>query len=181
MSRTVPILLLLLGMPFVCEGQSLGSVAKKEKKRREENKQQGVAVREIREDEVKSAEDEKPAERAPESDGADGVVSEGEPPVPERIDVNLGAEGSKPSAGEQADRSAKEAEWRARFQDARARLSAARERVNVLDGLYLGQESANELQRLNRDAKAELEAAEKSLKDLQEEARRAGVPPGWLR
>ncbi len=41
--------------------------------------------------------------------------------------------------------------------------------------------SVRELQGLTRRARAELAAAEKALEDLHDEARRAGVPPGWLR
>ena len=41
--------------------------------------------------------------------------------------------------------------------------------------------SIEELQGLTARAKAEREAAEKALEDLLEEARRANVPPGWLR
>jgi hypothetical protein len=41
--------------------------------------------------------------------------------------------------------------------------------------------SVEELQALTARAKAELEAAQKSLEDLLEQARHASVPPGWLR
>jgi hypothetical protein len=41
--------------------------------------------------------------------------------------------------------------------------------------------SVEQLQRLTARAKAELEAAEKAVETLEEQARRAGVPPGWLR
>jgi hypothetical protein len=41
--------------------------------------------------------------------------------------------------------------------------------------------SVEELQKLTAAAKAELDAAEKAKEDLFEEARRANVPPGWLR
>jgi hypothetical protein len=165
-------------------------VAKKEKERRDKNKQQGVAVREIREDEVDTADEQKPEEPALDSDVD---ASEVEPWDSDRIDVKVGGDPKAPEDAE-GERRRSEAEWRSRFQAARARVTAAREQVSVLEGLYLGQggyyvdaqgrtviESVEELQRLNREAKAELEEAETSLKDLQEEARRAGIPPGWLR
>ena len=41
--------------------------------------------------------------------------------------------------------------------------------------------SVDELQRLTAAAKAGLDAAEKAPADLRERARRAGIPPGWLR
>lgn len=199
MGRIASVLVLMLALPLVCQGQSLGSVAKKERERREKNKEQGVAVRQVREDEVSTAEDEKPQETALESDAAEdeGGAETDTPevePSPERIDVKLGVEEPKSIEEQEDDRSLKESEWRARFQDARARVAAAREQVKVLEELYLSQGEyyvdaegrtviggVDDLQRLNREAKMELEAAEKSLKDLQEEARRAGVPPGWLR
>jgi hypothetical protein len=34
---------------------------------------------------------------------------------------------------------------------------------------------------MTAQAKAELEAAERAIETLEDEARRAGVPPGWLR
>jgi hypothetical protein len=148
-------------------------------------------VREVRDDEVDTAEDEKAEEPALESELESSSV---EPSDSESIDVKVGAAGAKAPEEAENDRRRDEARWRARFQEARARVSAAREQVEVLEGLYLGQggyyvdaqgrtviESVEELQRLNREAKAELEEAEKSLEDLQEEARRAGIPPGWLR
>jgi hypothetical protein len=42
-------------------------------------------------------------------------------------------------------------------------------------------ESTEHLQRLTREAKEELAAAELDLRQIQDEARRAGIPPGWLR
>jgi hypothetical protein len=41
--------------------------------------------------------------------------------------------------------------------------------------------SLGDLQQATARAKAERDAAQRALEDLLEEARRAGVPPGWLR
>ena len=41
--------------------------------------------------------------------------------------------------------------------------------------------SVEHLQGLTAEAKSELDEAERALADLLEDARRAGVPPGWLR
>ena len=42
-------------------------------------------------------------------------------------------------------------------------------------------DSVEDLQRLTREAKSELAEAEAAWKRMQEDARRAGIPPGWLR
>ena len=78
--------------------------------------------------------------------------------------------------------------------DAKARIEAARKKHQAMASLTLvpGYEYVDDrgrtairdvehLQALTAQAKAELDATEKALEDLLEEARRAGVPPGWLR
>jgi hypothetical protein len=84
--------------------------------------------------------------------------------------------------------------WRGRVNQARARVERARQAYQKLAGMNLvpGYEyqdergrtviaSIEQLQGMTAAAKAELDAAEKALADLLEEARRANVPPGWLR
>jgi len=91
-----------------------------------------------------------------------------------------------------------EAYWRGRITDAQERLRRARmfadalqTRINVLTADFtrwddpaqrdvIGQqrrEALAELDAVNRD----IEALTKEIADIEEEARRAGVPPGWLR
>ncbi len=95
---------------------------------------------------------------------------------------------------ESRERKRSEAEWRSKATDARARIASASERVRFFEELFLGPneryvdahgntviDSVDELQRLTREAKAELAAAEGDWKRMQDEARRAGIPPGWLR
>ena len=53
-------------------------------------------------------------------------------------------------------------------------------RIRAHDGRYAGV-SRSEWTRRWKEAQAELNAAEKALEALPEEARRAGAPPGWLR
>ncbi len=53
-------------------------------------------------------------------------------------------------------------------------------RLRAHDGGYAGV-SRSEWTRRWKEAQAELNAAEKALEALPEEARRAAVPPGWLR
>lgn len=94
-----------------------------------------------------------------------------------------------------------EAEWRSRANAARDRIGKAEARVEALEqriaevrqdrdpqagvlSPYREQERQARLTEAREDleeAEAELDAARKALEDLRREARRAGVPPGWLR
>ena len=95
---------------------------------------------------------------------------------------------------ENRERKRSEAEWRSRASNARARIADARKAVQFFEGLALPPngryvdvngntviESVDHLQRLMREAKEELAAAELDWKQIQDEARRTGVPPVWLR
>jgi hypothetical protein len=90
-----------------------------------------------------------------------------------------------------------EASWRARAATARAGVKAAQDKVasleaqsqNLLTKRLLSTDT-NEILRLSAEqkviidqiepAKGAVEAARKALQDLEDEARRASVPPGWL-
>lgn len=70
---------------------------------------------------------------------------------------------------------------RSAVEKARADVREARTgRLRARDGGYAGV-GRSEWTRRWRKAQTALEAAEKGLETLPEEARRAGVPPGWLR
>lgn len=180
-------LLLLLGTTPAL-GQSLGAVAKKERERREKNKAEGVPVQEFTEEEVFGPEDDVDPEESADDD------------VGERAETEREARRAEPSSGdadwerESRERRRSEATWRSRAQSARARIEAAKARRRELDGLNLSVgeyyvdaygntviRDLDHLQRLVREADEEVAAAEAALADLLEEARRAGVPPGWLR
>ncbi|HSF19105.1 MAG TPA: hypothetical protein VLK65_26500 [Vicinamibacteria bacterium] len=188
--------LLLLGfcLPLLSEAQSLGSVAKKERERREKNKQEGVAAREFSEKEIFG---ETKEEETSEGETVADAESSDEAPSGE---VVIPGASSKPTQEvdrldeESRERQRNEAEWRSRASDARSRIADARERVRALEELFLGPEeyyvdengrtvigSTEQLQQMTREAKEDLAAAEASWKQLQEEARRSGIPPGWLR
>jgi hypothetical protein len=118
------------------------------------------------------------------------------PPVP-------GAEAGAPPAGEKpadkAEEPAKdEAWWKQRITRVREELrrnemfaAALQTRINSLandfamrDDPYqraeIAQERVKAIAELDR-VKADLDANKKAIADIEEEARRAGVPPGWLR
>jgi len=100
---------------------------------------------------------------------------------------------SKPPAG-QGD----EAAWRARITQARETLrrnetflEALQSRVNALGNDFrnsgdsaqqakLTQDRLKSLEELER-VKADVELSKKQIADIEEEARKAGVPPGWVR
>lgn len=104
--------------------------------------------------------------------------------------------GAPPAAAQEPAKD--EAYWRKRMTDAREQLQrnrlfaeALQSRINALTTDFVNrddpfqraqiaqqrQEALAELDRVQRD----IENNSKALDDLQEEARRAGVPPGWLR
>ncbi len=75
----------------------------------------------------------------------------------------------------------RQAKKRYAVQKASAELrEAGTGRTRASDGAY-GGVARSEWTRRWRNAQAALEAAEKELEAFPEEARRAGVPPGWLR
>ena len=97
-------------------------------------------------------------------------------------------------AGEQKD----EAWWKNRMMSTREELrrnemfaEALQTRINSLSRDYtsrdnpaqrrqIGQERAESLSELNR-VKSDVERGKKQIADIEEEARKASVPPGWLR
>lgn len=193
-ARIACLLLLGLSLSLLSEAQSLGNVAKKEKERRDKNKKEGVAAREFSEEEVFG---EKEEEKAPEGEESE---SSGEPSSEEAGDAvipgvssNLEEDGEK-FERESRERKRSEAEWRSKAANARARIAEAREAAQFFEGLALPPNgryvdvngntvirSVEHLQRLTREAKEELAAAELDWKRIQDDARRAGIPPGWLR
>ncbi len=80
------------------------------------------------------------------------------------------------------------AEWQKRHAEARQAVEKAREleedtrkaRVRAGDGMYQGVKRSEWTKRW-KEAQEKRAEAEAELKELPREARRAGVPPGWLR
>jgi len=162
--------------------QGLGDASKKEKQRREQSK--APPARTYTQEEL--------AKLPPVANEGDAASRAAAPP-PARPAAS-GASRPVPPDDEEKTRARDEGVWRSRVARAQARVEKARSAHATLAGMNLvpGYEyvdergrtvigSIGELQQLTAKAKAELDAAEKALQDLLEEARRANVPPGWLR
>ena len=179
--------------------ESLGSAARRERERRQKNEETGVKpVRTITHDEVRTKE-EAPVPMAGASgsgtrrarDGAtsgegasrsDSSTNGDDPPVVQLPPVP--AESSSPSSASSSHRAQDEQRWRARARGARERLEAARKRLQRIPPIIYSNSNGQPSAAANSsyaDAQREVKAAEKALADLEEEARRAGALPGWLR
>jgi hypothetical protein len=173
---------LLLLAPLAVAAQGLGDASKKEKARREQTK--APKTQTYTQDDLAT----RPLE------ANDPAPREGESAPPAVTPAPVVPDADESSRAEESRRREDEYLWRGRVREATARVDKARRAHETLAGLTLvpGYEyqdangrtvigSVAELQGMTAQAKAELDAAEKDLADLLEEARRAGVPPGWLR
>jgi hypothetical protein len=104
----------------------------------------------------------------------------------------------EPPRGAKAERGSSEEDWRAeadllkrRLADASAALADAEKQVQSIAGQLLLTTDTYEMMRLRQQkeaaeaqlaqARANVSAADGNLKAFEERARRAGVPPGWIR
>jgi hypothetical protein len=173
----------------------LAEIAKKEAERRKTIKQTGktITAKDLPEAARKPA---GPAAGAGATAGAHGggaTATPGAPGAPAGGDA-------KPPAGDATQQGAQKDEgyWRGRMTAAQEGLrrsqafaDALQSRINALttdfvnrDDPYqrtkIGEDRVNALAELDR-VKTEIENFKKQLADIEEEARKAGVPPGWLR
>ena len=167
-------------MAATASAQSLGEMAKKEADRRKAIKSSGKV---LTGDSIRSVPAPSPATvppPAPAAGGAGAGAAATEKPKPE------------------VDRKAQELAWRQRIQGARDSLQrsqmfaeALQSRINGLTADFTARDDpaqravvANDRQKalaeLDR-VKNDIVQQTKAIADIQEEARRAGVPPGWLR
>jgi hypothetical protein len=179
-----------VGAGVTAGAQSLAEVARKEEERRQAV---GKAARvytnkdlqPVRPGEPVTA---APADPAPPADTRDPAAGK---------DGGAGAE-AQPSGAEATPKQYTEAQWRTRMADARHDLERTRmiaealqSRVNALWADFTArddpaQRAALEAERQRTLAelarvKNDIETKTKAIADLEEEARRARVPPGWLR
>jgi hypothetical protein len=177
------VITLLAAMAAPAAGQSLAAVARKEEARRKQLKQASRVI---------TNKDLRQVEGAPMPPPAPAAV---EAPAP------AAGEAAKPAdapVDEEQQRKNDEQAWRAKMADARLALErgqmyadALQSKINALWTDFTArddpaQRAQLELERKRAIAeqdrvKGEIEAQKKAIADLEEEARRAGIPPGWLR
>jgi hypothetical protein len=178
------------------QSQSLAAVAEKEEARRSRVKK---ASRIYTNEDVKS--DRRP--EMPSPGGAADTSTAGQAPSSEPSEPS-GEQPADPAAGdekaptEEEQRDQDEQQWRARITDARTALErnqilveALQSRVNALLADFTARDDPAQRAVIDADrkkalaqldrVKAEIVAQTKAIADIEEEARRAGVPPGWLR
>ncbi len=178
------VLCLALSGGWSAFAQSLGDAARKQEERRAREKKATAAspspspVPVYGEQELKK------------NKGAvEGLQIQGLPPGPRGSDAG--------SADQEKQR---EIQWRNRFAESRKAIAEKTERVKGLEDKAAALRANRDLVNLmdpNREqnrlaaitalekdvevARAEIAAAEKALRDLEAEARRENVPPGWMR
>jgi len=172
---------LLLAAP-AASAQSLGEIARKEEARRKAVQSGKVYTN----DSIK-----------PEPGGASPAPASAAPPAAAPPSV-AGAQGSRPDEKPAEDPKKTEQYWRDRVAAARNGLQRAKmfeealqSRINALSADFAARDDPAQRSVVATDrqkALAELERVKKEiadfeqqLRDIEEEARKAGVPPGWLR
>ena len=178
-------LLIATAAPLFAQTPTLGEIARKEQERRKGTK---TPTKVLTNDDLKSP-----------------------PPAPAADASRPASEGAKPAApaaqaenkksGKDTDDAAApkgEQEWRARITAARDELhrnevfvEALQSRINALTTDFAARDNPIERAQIADDrqkaladlerVKAEVEKGKKLIADIEEEARKAGVPPGWLR
>jgi hypothetical protein len=163
--------------------QSLGDVAKKEQRRRETSKPAGK---------VYTNKDLAPATETPPSTAAPAA------PASQTAGPGGAEPAASPATTDEQDPRKSEDYWRKRIETARAEISrnelfleALQSRVNALstdfvnrdDPAQRGTIAADRLKALAEmeRVKAAIEQQKQQVAAIEEEARQAGVPPGWLR
>jgi hypothetical protein len=162
-SRVTPCWL-ILALATVVQAQSLGDAARREKQRRQQAP--STAARVYTEDDLKAT---RPA-------GADG----------ERAAVPSPAVSPEPSPSPEAPDPKRDPalrlRWRERFAQARARVSEAEAQawVTRVEVVFVSSIPVQQQVRRFEETQA-LRDARQALADLEEEYRRTGLPPGWVR
>jgi len=175
------VIVLLAAWASPAAGQSLAAVARKEEARRKQIKQSSRVItnKDLRQVDASPP----PVTPTPAATAA---------PAPDPA-----APGDKP-VDEGAEREQDEQAWRKKMADARVALErsqmyadALQSKINALWADFTArddpaQRAQLELERKRALAeqqrvKGEIETQKKAIADLEEEARKAGVPPGWIR
>jgi hypothetical protein len=174
------VILLLTAWTAPAAGQSLAAVARKEEARRRQLKQ---SSRVLTNKDLKQVEGALP------------------PPPPAAAPARAGGDAAKPAdapVDEEQQRKDDEQAWRKKMADARLALErsqmyadALQSKINALWTDFTARDDPAQRAQLEIErkralaeqerVKGEIEAQKKAIADLEEEARRAGIPPGWLR
>jgi hypothetical protein len=175
--------------PVVVSAQSLADVAKKEEERRKEIKQPTKVI---------TNKDLAPAPTASTPAPADGAAAAAAAPSGDAKDTK-GAKEAKNEKDAKANEPAKDkAYWAGRLKGLQETLDrdqtyadALQSRINALATDFVNRADPAQRAVIERDRqrslaelaklKEQIQKDKKALADLDEEARRAGVPPGWLR
>jgi hypothetical protein len=192
---------LLMGGVAAAHGQSLADLAAKEEARRKQTKKPAKVYTNKDVKGGDRTEAPAPAGAAPAGSTAPATAAAGEPAgaqePPKEDAATAEGESEKPKTDEEA-RADDEKKWRARMTEAREALErnevfaqALQSQINALQADFVSrddpaqrslieQQRKKSLAQLDR-VKAEIVTLKKAIADIEEEARRAGVPPGWLR
>ena len=174
------VVIALWAMP--AEAQSLADIARKEQARR---KQVQKAARVITNKDLRAV----PPSAAPPPPAAAPAEAPQAQPAPEAPEAPV---------DEDAQREKDEEAWRSRMADARLALErsqmyadALQSKINALWADFTARDNPVERAQIEIErnkaiaelarVKGEVEAQTKAIADLEEEARRAGIPPGWIR
>ena len=174
----IPAVVVTLALAASASAQSLGDVARKEEARRKKLSKAGKVYT---------------------NDDLQGVDAAAQPAAP-APDAAAAPAQQKPEEKPNADQGPKkeEAYWRARIGEARNGLERAKtfrdalqSRINGLGADFAARDDPAQRSAISADrqkAMAELERVKKEIadftkqiSDIEDEARKAGVPPGWLR
>jgi hypothetical protein len=179
----VPVGLLVVALAASAGGQSLGDLARKEERRRKDVKKPAKVYtnKDLGQVEPAPAPIVPPATASPTDPAADGKKPE----------VAAGPT-------EEDQRAASQEQWRTRMAEARTQLErskmyaeALQTRANSLWADFTARDDPAQRSVIETDrkktlseldrVKSDIESQTKAVAELEDEARRAGVPPGWLR
>ena len=183
-----------LGLACACafagslaHAQGLGEAAAREKQRREQEQKKRGTAKVITTDELT---------KAGSSDGPSGGLAQDQQ-RPQDISAGERQKAIKEGTDEVVDVPG-EAQWRQRAKEAKEEVQQAQANVRTLEekaselfGRIQASTDTNEILRLRaeqenltkqvEEAKIILGTTRKELRDFEDEARKAGVPPGWVR
>ena len=180
MSRLLGALVILVAVVGTARAQSLADVARKEEARRKDVKKPSRVI---------TNKDLKPSDNV-----APPAPADGQAPAPAADNADKTDDGQPKAEAPASD----EQVWRQKMADARTALERSQMHLDALqnriDGLwaqFTAHDNYVERERIEADrkkalaeydrVKAEIEDQKKAITDLEEQARRANVPPGWLR